>query len=517
MSRNNRFSQIVSVFHNRHLPEREVLLAGYSALIKAYDLKVPIPDMLFAISHKHKKYQQNGWMMLSPRYTPQNSLYSHLTFALKYEGVNLSILKELFNTISSQEIIDIVKLEPTGSYSRRIWFLYEWLQDTQLNLPDATKGNRVDILDVRIQYPGPSRPSKRHRVRNNLPGNPMFCPTIRKTPLLTQFLEMNLGKRARALLGSIHPDVLLRAAAFMLLKDSKASYAIEGESPPQTRAERWGHAIGQAGSHELSHDEFLRLQEIIISDFRFTHYGYRNEGGFIGEHERSTGLPIPDHISARPQDIFSLIDGLINTHLLLKESDFDPILAASIIAFGFVFIHPLEDGNGRIHRYLIHHVLAEKKMVSSNIIFPVSSVILDHIAEYREILESYSRPRLQLIHWRPTHKGNVEVLNETINLYRYFDATKQAEFLYRCIQETIEKTLPEEVDYLKKYDAMKNFIKNYIDMPDRLIDLLIIFLTQENGILSKRARHKEFNSLTETEITTLEQKYAEIFGLRKLS
>ncbi|HIP51694.1 MAG TPA: hypothetical protein EYG94_06355 [Campylobacterales bacterium] len=31
-----------------------------------------------------------------------------------------------------------------------------------------------------------------------------------------------------------------------------------------------------------------------------------------------------------------------------------------MIAFSFVYIHPLEDGNGRIHRYLIHHVLAER-------------------------------------------------------------------------------------------------------------------------------------------------------------
>lgn len=253
------------------------------------------------------------------------------------------------------------------------------------------------------------------------------------------------------------------------------------------------------------------MQQIIISDFRFTHFGYRNEGGFIGEHERSTGHPIPDHISARYQDILSLMDGLIEVDQMLKNSDVDAILVATIIAFGFVFIHPFEDGNGRLHRYLIHHVLAEMKFAPVNIVFPVSSVILNRINDYKETLESYSRPLLQYINWRPTEKGNVEVLNETINLYRYFDATKQAEFLYQCIQETIDKTLPEEVDYLVKYDEMKYFLKNYIDMPDRLIDLLIRFLNQENGVLSKRARRKEFNSLTENEIKTLEKKYADIF------
>lgn len=323
---------------------------------------------------------------------------------------------------------------------------------------------------------------------------------------------MKLGDKARKILGTVQHDMLIRAAAFMLLKDSKASFAIEHETPPQTRAERWGQAIGQAGTHALSHDEFLRLQQIIISDFRFTHPGYRNEGGFVGEHERSSGMPIPDHISARWQDIYPLMDGLIETNEILKESDMDAVLVAAIIAFGFVFIHPLEDGNGRIHRYLIHHVLAEKKFTPPHIIFPVSSVILDQIDQYKEILESYSRPRLKFINWRPTEKGNIEVLNETVNLYRYFDVTKQAEFLYSCIKDTIEKILPEEVDYLRKYDEMRLFIKNYIEMPDRLVDLLIRFLNQENGKISKRARQKEFNSLKEDEITTIQKKYMEIFS-----
>ncbi len=513
MNQPTQFPHIVSTFHDRHipLPDKEAMLAGYAALMKTYNLEMPLPDILCAISKRHKKYQANGWMMFTPRHEPAATLYGHLIFALKYEGVNLSFFKALFDTIDVQEIIQIIKNEPTGSYSRRIWFLYEWLQEVKLELPDAITGNLVDALDTNLQYPGPSKLSKRHRVRNNLPGVPAFCPTIRRTQKIDSYIQENFREKARAVLGKVHPDILMRAAACMLLKDSKASYAIEGETPPQTRTERWAYAIGQAGKNPLSHDEFLRLQEIIISDFRFIHFGYRNEGGFIGEHERTTGIPIPDHISARPQDLFSLMNGLIEVNQLLKESGMDPILAATIIAFGFVFIHPFEDGNGRIHRYLIHHVLAEKIFNPPNIIFPISAVILDHITEYRETLESFSRPRLQFISWRPTEKNNVEVINDTINLYRYFDATKQAEYLYACIEETIEKTLPEEVDYLEKHEKMKLFVKNYIDMPDRLIDLLIRFLNQENGVISQRARRKEFNSLTEDEIETLEKKYADIF------
>ena len=74
----------------------------------------------------------------------------------------------------------------------------------------------------------------------------------------------------------------------------------------------------------------------------------------------------------------------------------------------------------------------------------------------------------------------------------------------------MNKNLPEEVDYLTKYDLLNNFIKNYIDMPDKLVDLLIRFLNQNNGKFSKRARDKEFSELTEDEVQTIERKYDDI-------
>ena len=64
-------------------------------------------------------------------------------------------------------------------------------------------------------------------------------------------------------------DLLARTAAFLLLKDSRASYAIEGERPPQDRIQRWGRAIGEAGRQVLDRDELLRLQKIVMGDGRF--------------------------------------------------------------------------------------------------------------------------------------------------------------------------------------------------------------------------------------------------------
>lgn len=106
---------------------------------------------------------------------------------------------------------------------------------------------------------------------------------------------------------------------------------------------------------------------------------------------------------------------------------------------------------------------------------------------------------------------NLCVFHITIDLYRYFDATKQVEFLYRCVQQTIDKTIPEEVEYLEKYDLMKDYMDNYFEMPDNTVALLVRFLEQGNGKLSERAKTKEFKDLTEKEVEWIENKYQEIF------
>lgn len=90
----------------------------------------------------------------------------------------------------------------------------------------------------------------------------------------------------------------------------------------------------------------------------------------------------------------------------------------------------------------------------------------------------------------------------------------QTEFLYSCVEETISKTLPAEVDYLQKYDWMKSFVSQYIDMADHTADLLIRFFNQNDGKLSRRAQSREFSALTGEEIRVLESKYEEIFETR---
>ena len=366
------------------------------------------------------------------------------TFALKYEGLDLAVLKRLFTAIGPTPLVELVKSKPTGTYARRLWFLYEWLTGVRLDLPNADSGAYPLIVDPNQQYGVFAETSSRHRVKNNLPGTPDFCPLVFRTQALVDFIAADLRSSALEAIGAVPQDLLARTAAFLLLKDSKSSFAIEEERPAQNRIQRWARAIGRGGTaidRPRRTPAFTTYCDRRHSLCKIWAYGLK--GSFVGQYDYPPRMPVPDHISARPDDLAQLMEGLAAFDREYAQQ-LDPILAASVLAFGFVYIHPFDDGNGRLHRYLIHHVLAQRGFNPPGLVVPVSAVILDRINDYRKTLENYSKRLLPLVQWEPTEHGNVRVLNDTGDFYRFFDATPQTEFLYSCMQRTIELDLPQE-------------------------------------------------------------------------
>jgi Fic/DOC family protein len=505
-------SHPVNHFHGRALPE-PATPAGYAALIERFDLAIPLPRQLTAIAERHHPAPHSSWQLLTPRHRPPQTLEGQLVFALKWEGVDLSVLAALFKAAEPPEVAAMVRATPTGAFARRTWFLYEWLTGREIDVPDPGKVRVVAVVDPEQQVAlEKGAPSPRHKVIDNLAGSRSFSPMVRWTPTLKAAVAKGLDRRARDIIGRTRKDLMRRAAAFLLLSDSKSSFAIEGERPSSARATRWARTIGEAGMHPITIDELERLQRIVIGDARFVKLGLRDEGGFVGTHDRDTQEPVPDHISARPQDLSDLLGGMIEYDGRAVAGGVDPVAAAAAIAFGFVYVHPFVDGNGRLHRWLIHHVLAGAGYNPPGVAFPISAAILRRIDEYRAVLESYSAALLPLIEWRAAADGNVEVLNDTADYYRYFDATAHAEFLYACVEQTVEQDLPEEIRFLEAFDTFSSAVKEIVEMPDREVERLRGFLAQGRGHLSTRAREKEFRALTGEETTRVEALYSELFG-----
>jgi hypothetical protein len=115
------------------------------------------------------------------------------------------------------------------------------------------------------------------------------------------------------------------------------------------------------------------------------------------------------------------------------------------------------------------------------------------------------------IEWRPTPERNIEVLNDTADLYRYVDCTQAAEFLFSCIQRTVDEDLPHEIDCLRRHDLALQRIMEAVEMPDRLAENLVMFIRQNNGTLSKNRRDGEFKQLTDDEVQRIEQIVADSF------
>ena len=504
-------SPTVAVFQERTVPAGS-RLAGWSQLTRSLGIAAPVRKPS-CVSEQHIRggsRQTQDWNVFDKRYWPGKSLVDHLSFALRHEEIDLLVLKRVLKAVPKAKLTAFIRAAPTGAPARRAWYFYETLTGRTLDLEDAPNVAAVDLLDPAAYFTGKARPSKRHRVRDNLLGIGRFCPVIRRTAALQEFIALDLSAKARETVGRTGTHLVARAASFLLLADSRASFEIEGERPPRDRLERWGRAVLQAGKHPLSLEEIIRLQRVLIGDTRFTKVGLRPDGVFLGERDHNAD-PLPEFIGARPKDLADLTAGLLDANDRMREDELDPVLKAAATAFGFVYIHPFEDGNGRMHRCLIHHVLAERKFTPPGMVFPVSSVMLDRIDDYRSTLQGHSGPLMPFIEWRPTPERNVEVLNDTADLYRYYDCTEEAEFLYSCVRRTVDEDLPREIEYLRRHDEAIRRIMDVVEMPDRTAEDLVRFIRLNKGTLSQKRRKGEFQKLRDDEVTLIEGIVREVF------
>ncbi len=482
------------------------MLTGHSAIRKELGLEVPPPQTESHIAAGRRRTEVAEEKVIenyTRQYAHPGAFRDHLLFALRHEPLDAGVLNAAFKKAGGEEIRAWVLDEPTGAFARRAWFLYEYFTGERLDLPDAKAGTYCNILDVKRHFVGASRMSKRHRIRDNFLGVQGFSPTMRRTAKLGAHIAAALDQQAAELTRSADPDLLRRAVAFLYTKETKSSWEIEREEVSGTREEKFVAALTRARKFDTGNkSDLIELQNAIVEP-RYAAADWRMIQNYVGE--TVSGYRERVHfVCPKPADVSSLMEAWGRTASRLVSDKVDPVVAAALVAFGFVFMHPFEDGNGRIHRFLVHNMLARMGFSPEGVILPVSVSIVRDMRAYDIALESFSTPLLSLIEWTYDEgERTVRVEGDTADYYRYFDATKLAEYLYDRVEDSVRKDLAEELDFLGCYDRAYKGVRAVVDMPNKKISLFVRFAMQNSGALPK-SRREMFEELSDDEIAQME-------------
>lgn len=465
-----------------------------------------------AIARTRSTVREDGYVheYYPPAAKPADTLAGHLTFALKHEGIHLEFLARLYDVIPAGDLEAWIAGEATGQYARRAGFFYEYLTGRQLAFPGVVAGNYVAALDE-DDYLTASRPinNPRWRVRDNLPGSRDYCPLVLRTPRVRQAEQYDCVQHLADLEAEFGADLLQRSAVWLTIKESRASFAIEHEEQHVERVRRFAAVMEQRCGQldePLSEDALGELQARILGP-RATRYGVRRSPVFVGEVDGFT--EVVHYIAPHWDDAPVLLSGLRDFEMRTRGAA--ALVRAAVLSFGFVYIHPMTDGNGRISRFLINDVLRRDKAIPAPFILPVSATIASTVVNrrgYDQVLELFSRPLMRLYEqaWRfgaeqlaedgVRYNLQFDAYKDALPAWRYPDMTDHAEYLAQVVQLTIEQEMRKEAGYLRSLRTARERVKQIIEGPDSDIDRIIRSVRENGGLLSGKLL-KEFPALAD--------------------
>lgn len=497
--------------------------AGYAYFIEHFGLQVKPLSSYCSISSSVNARTPTGKETLFPsRAQPGDSIERQLEFALKNEGINLEVWAALIDSqwdLVAGAITEWNRRQSTSAYARRSAFLFEWLSHQRLvHIADVSAGGYIDLMDA-DQFVVSNTPirDRRFRVNNNLLGNQQFCPVIRKTDKIKSLLNSNLQQDLERTQGAYSPDLWERANEWFLLDETKSSFNIEKESPNESKARRFYKILHEAGSGPALDDDLLIGVQNAVVEKRMSEAYYRNDQNWLGQTGR-IGQFRATYIPPSPGDLIPMMEGWKRwVHDSIDEHRLHPIMLAAAASFGFVYLHPFMDGNGRTHRFLIHDILARTGFFTKGTLIPVSAYMLGHLPEYSEVLKAVSAPVMSQLEYRiiGEYADSIEVKSpQPAWLYRYWDATDSVEFIFDAISHSVRVDMAEELERLNFTDIATKRINDAIDMPNRDCSLLVTMIEQNGGELSKRKRARFFY-LTDDKLHEVEQIVREVFPRAK--
>lgn len=485
--------------------------AGYAYLASLDTIKSLELDITCQVVSVQRKEVIDKVIAIPAGLKPAEKVLSQILFALKHEGVNMQILAQALPLVEESDIRKEFDSSPTGKYIRSACFLWEhFTGQTVKRTQQLTQGNYIPLFDPDRYITTQGYKDKRWRIIFNGLGSLDYCITVRRTERLEQALSRDVLQKVRAFTDSLDSSLLNRALSWVYLSETRDSFAIENEVPDSSKMNRFINLLRRA--HEtrfIDEDYLVYLQNETINNKYDWAASFRTEQNYLSNGMGAIGVtyvpPGPELCRELMKEWLALVNNM--------PSDVNPLVLGAILSFGFVFIHPFMDGNGRLSRFMFHHVLCQQGSLSNGLILPVSAVLHDKERDYLDALSTYSAKTR--IFWDITY---IDIDNITLSfqgheaIYRYWDGTLCAELMAQASEEAMEQYIKREVAHLSKYDTLKRRIDRAFDISDSTLSKLVIFCLEQNGRISNKRRDQYRYSVPEDVFDALEEAYSELFG-----
>ncbi|MGE4338852.1 MAG: Fic family protein [Pigmentiphaga sp.] len=253
-------------------------------------------------------------------------------------------------------------------------------------------------------------------------------------------------------------------------------------------------------ANPLDTESLATLQAAVLGDAAL-HLGIRQSPVFVGQ--TAFHHQVLHYIAPEATLVDEMLAGLQAFERQTRGAD--PVARAAAVSFAFVYLHPLADGNGRVHRFLINHILAFDGAVPSHVIVPVSATISGSSkgkAQYDDTLELFSKPLMRRYASdyrfgtaRRCPDGvetNFEFLatSDAAHAWRYPDLTGQARYLSEVLRQTVEEEMAGEAILLRQFDQAVDNLKVVLEMPNQSASRIITSLKQQHWAVSNKLQRE---------------------------